>query len=63
MNLDWECPKCSEKHISKINDIEVGDTLTLRCCDCNSYVKFEVIQKKLILVNRENERLKNAVAW
>lgn len=66
MHLDWQCPNCKEKHISKIEPIEVGDKLSLKCTDCSVSTEFEVQQKKFILSygqNRELRNSKNAVAW
>lgn len=66
MHIDWECPNCIEKHISRIEQIEVGDILSLKCSGCNTDVKFVVQRKKYILTceqkNYKNP-LKNAVAW
>ncbi|MCK1997490.1 hypothetical protein MPH47_09700 [Psychrobacillus psychrodurans] len=66
MHLDWGCPNCNEKHISRIEPIEVGDLLSLKCTDCDVTVEFEVKQKKYILSYRQSnaqKTYKNAVAW
>lgn len=62
MHIDWECPYCNEKHISRIKNLEVGDNLYLECTDCNMTSKLLVIQKKYILTY-EQSSTKHAIAW
>ncbi|MEC2157667.1 hypothetical protein [Virgibacillus halodenitrificans] len=66
MHLDWVCPNCNEKHISKIKPIDIGDEVSLECSNCNVDIFFEVKQKKFFLTYKGNNPhfiSNDAIAW